>query len=65
MVWNRLDPRKAAATLRNLEGGDEVDQDDNDIIIEEGELGEKWKGVENLFASAGDDGVLKVWRVDQ
>lgn len=65
VAWNRLNPLKAAETLRNLEGGDDVDLDDNDIEREEGEYEKKWKGVENLFASAGDDGVIKVWRIDQ
>lgn len=67
--WNRLNPAKAAATLRNLEGGDDPDLDmesDEGASEEERKRGEeKWIGVENIFASAGDDGVIRVWYVAQ
>ena len=56
VAWCTLSPLQAARTLRNLEGGEEDPE-------ERGEETEdpRWTGCENLFASAGDDGVVKVW----
>ncbi|KAM0748575.1 WD40 repeat-like protein [Meredithblackwellia eburnea MCA 4105] len=62
VAWCGLSPSKAAETLRRLEGGD--DDDDEDEAKEEGgEEDPRWRKAKDLFASAGDDGVVKVWRV--
>lgn len=62
--WCRLSPAKAAETLRQLEGGEA----DEDAEMADGSAEPKedarWAGSENMFASAGDDGVVRVWRVD-
>ncbi|GAA6032577.1 hypothetical protein JCM8097_004824 [Rhodosporidiobolus ruineniae] len=66
VAWCALSPSKAAATLRALEGGEDPDLD---AEADEGEGAGKeedgrWKGAVDVFASAGDDGVVKVWRID-
>ena len=62
--WCRLSPAKAAETLRRLEGGE--GEEDAEMADESREPEEdvRWAGCENMFASAGDDGVVRVWRVD-
>ncbi|GAA5838595.1 hypothetical protein JCM3766R1_006023 [Sporobolomyces carnicolor] len=62
--WCTLSPSKAAATLRSLEGGeeDEERQAEND---DEAELDTRWKGCEDWFATAGDDGLIKVWKLEE
>lgn len=61
--WCKLDPGKAAATLRRQEGGEEADEDTMDV--EEPKLGSdsRWEGCTDMFASAGDDNLVRVWRV--
>lgn len=68
-----LDPARAAATLRALEGGeDEPDaaergegQDGEDARAQRDRDDDaRWKGARDVFASAGDDGLVKVWRVE-
>ncbi|GAA6017682.1 hypothetical protein JCM11491_001167 [Sporobolomyces phaffii] len=63
--WCTLSPAKAASTLRSLEGGEE-DADAGEQ--EEGtpdDVDSRWKGCEDWFATAGDDGLIKVWRIDR
>ncbi|TNY19428.1 WD40 repeat-like protein [Rhodotorula diobovata] len=62
VAWCVLDPAKAAATLRALEGGE--DEEEEEGGEEHREDGERWKGARDCFASAGDDGLVKVWRVE-
>ncbi|GAA6058202.1 hypothetical protein JCM3770_005009 [Rhodotorula araucariae] len=66
VAWCVLDPRKAAATLRALEGGDAAGDDaDADADAVGGpEADSRWDGAQDVFASAGDDGLVKVWRVE-
>lgn len=59
--WCTLSPSKAAATLRSLEGGEEGE----DAEITEGETDSRWKGCEDWFATAGDDGLIKVWKLEE
>ena len=64
MSWCKLSPSKAAATLRALEGG----EDDPEMAAAESEVDQteedgRWKGSRDWFASAGDDGVVRVWKV--
>ncbi|GAA5977932.1 hypothetical protein JCM11641_004337 [Rhodosporidiobolus odoratus] len=64
--WCTLSPSRAAATLRALEGGDEVDpdaaQDEEDSpATKKDEEDPRWAGSRNMFASAGDDGTVKIW----
>ncbi|GAA5891740.1 hypothetical protein JCM6882_006190 [Rhodosporidiobolus microsporus] len=70
VAWCTLSPSKAAATLRALEGGEE---DEAEEVEEAGEgrraAGKeeedpRWKGARDMFASAGDDGLVKVWVVE-
>ena len=64
VAWCKLSPVKAAETLRRLEGGEE-DNDDNDFDdhdkFRKEEEDPRWRGAQNMFASAGDDGLVKVW----
>lgn len=61
VAWCKLSPTKAAETLRRLEGGEEDEREDG----QDGQREEdsRWKGTEDMFASAGDDGLVKVWTV--
>ncbi|GAA5861027.1 hypothetical protein JCM1840_003055 [Sporobolomyces johnsonii] len=70
VAWCTLSPARAAKTLRRLEGGDEDESkmdEGNERAENEDEDGDedpRWKGARNMFASAGDDGLVKVWMVD-
>jgi WD40 repeat protein len=61
--WCTLSPSKAAATLRSLEGGEEDAEggDENASV----DLDSRWKGCEDWFATAGDDGLIKVWKLEE
>lgn len=61
--WCKLDPKKAAATLRKAEGGEEFGEDTMDIEEPEPESDLRWEGCRDMFASAGDDSLVRVWRV--
>ncbi|GAA6060592.1 hypothetical protein JCM10212_004571 [Sporobolomyces blumeae] len=73
--WCTLNPRRASRTLRALEGG-ESEEEERGGGGERGEGGEeeedrdstaldsRWKACQDWFASAGDDGVVKVWRIE-
>lgn len=63
IAWCKLSPAKAAETLRRLEGGEEDDEDVDQGASGSPEEDPRWHGSENMFASAGDDGVVKVWTV--
>lgn len=64
VAWCKLSPAKAADTLRRLEGGEEEEEEGAGEKMEtEHEEDPRWQGVENMFASAGDDGAVKVWVV--
>jgi cytosolic iron-sulfur protein assembly protein CIAO1 len=67
VAWCKLSPAKAAETLRRLEGGEEDEEGAGEKMETETEQEEdpRWKGGENLFASAGDDGAVKVWLVGE
>lgn len=65
VAWCRLSPAKAAETLRRLEGGEGDADEDEDTARREGEEDPRWARTKDMFASAGDDGVVKVWVVDQ
>ncbi|GAA5947800.1 hypothetical protein JCM3765_001089 [Sporobolomyces pararoseus] len=60
--WCTLSPSKAAATLRSLEGGEEDDEMANDSSTD---VDSRWKGCEDWFATAGDDGLIKIWKLEQ
>ncbi|GAA5836618.1 hypothetical protein JCM11251_002679 [Rhodosporidiobolus azoricus] len=65
--WCTLSPSKAAATLRALEGGEDEDEEAAERARRgegEGDGDERWKGATGMFASAGDDGLVKVWVLD-
>lgn len=62
VAWCRLSPSKAAETLRKLEGGDR-DDDDDDVVGPEGD-DPRWARARDMLASAGDDGVVKVFMVE-
>ncbi|KAK4057329.1 Cytosolic iron-sulfur protein assembly protein [Microbotryomycetes sp. JL221] len=62
--WCRLSPSKAAATLRSLEGADEPGSDDDGPQSTTFENDRKWRGTRSMLATAGDDGVVRVWTVD-
>ncbi|GAA5970345.1 hypothetical protein JCM21900_001651 [Sporobolomyces salmonicolor] len=80
VAWCTLSPAQAAKTLQRLEGGEGEDEEDEGAgesktgggkegVEQEGEgEGEdedpRWKGARDMFASAGDDGLVKVWMVD-
>ncbi|KAI5475144.1 cytosolic iron-sulfur protein assembly protein 1 [Pseudohyphozyma bogoriensis] len=61
VAWCRLSPLKAAQRLRVLEGGEGAEEEENEEVEED----PRWKRGEDMFASAGDDGVVKVFVVDQ
>ncbi|KDE06747.1 hypothetical protein MVLG_02943 [Microbotryum lychnidis-dioicae p1A1 Lamole] len=67
VAWCKLSPAKAAATLKKLEGGQDEEDNEEDQEMEgenpSTEEDSRWKGVEDMFASAGDDGLVKVWSV--
>ncbi|SCV69775.1 BQ2448_1169 [Microbotryum intermedium] len=72
VAWCKFSPARALATLRKLESGDDdKEETERDQELDQGntdqggaqEEDSRWKGVENMFASAGDDGVVKVWLV--
>ncbi|SCZ89555.1 BZ3500_MvSof-1268-A1-R1_Chr9g10452 [Microbotryum saponariae] len=67
VAWCKLSPAKAAATLKKLEGGQDEEENEEDQEMEtedpSTEEDSRWKGVEDMFASAGDDGLVKVWSV--
>ena len=67
-AWCRLSPAKAAATLRSLEGGDDsgAESDGAERTRSGRTLDQdpRWRRTENMFASAGDDGIVKVWVLD-
>jgi len=67
VAWCKLSPAKAAETLRRLEGGEDDEEGAGEKMETETEQEEdpRWKGVENMFASAGDDGAVKVWVVGE
>lgn len=65
--WCKISPAKAAETLRALEGG-EGDEDDEEV--EEGAAKEededpRWRGARDLLGSAGDDGIVRVWVLEE
>ncbi|GAA5929400.1 WD40 repeat domain-containing protein [Sporobolomyces koalae] len=62
--WCNLSPTKAAQTLRSLEGGEEDEQDASEQGQEEQE-DSRWRGCQDWFATAGDDGMIKVWKIEQ
>ncbi|GAA5988077.1 hypothetical protein JCM10908_002053 [Rhodotorula pacifica] len=66
--WCTLSPALAAAKLRALEGGEEdPDQDQEGLAAQGtggGEQDPKWRRTKDMFASAGDDGLVKIWLVD-
>ncbi|GAA6002916.1 hypothetical protein JCM10207_001896 [Rhodosporidiobolus poonsookiae] len=66
VAWCDLSPAQAAAKLRALEG--EEGEADEAAEAEAGgrkdDQDPRWRGVRDMFASAGDDGVVKVWRVE-
>ncbi|GAA5883159.1 hypothetical protein JCM3774_006859 [Rhodotorula dairenensis] len=75
VAWCSLSPKLAAKKLRALEGGEEEEEeedDGNDSDLErvgegEGEGGDpdpRWGRTRDMFASAGDDGLVKIWVVD-
>lgn len=72
VAWCRLSPAKAAETLRKLEGGEgeqEEEEDEANVEVDGGtgrakEEDSRWRGSENLFASAGDDGLVKIWKLE-
>lgn len=75
VAWCTLSPALAAAKLRALEGGeDDPDQEEQESAGTGGGRGRgrggeeeedpRWKKTKDMFASAGDDGVVKVWVVD-
>lgn len=59
VAWCKLSPLQAARTLRNLEGGEEPEMEDGETETED----PRWQHCADLFASAGDDGVIRVWQV--
>lgn len=70
VAWCTLSPAKAAETLRRLEGGENEDEDeDMEERDQDGETAQsrpveedpRWRGARDMFASAGDDGSVKVW----
>ncbi|BGP40867.1 Cytosolic iron-sulfur protein assembly protein [Rhodotorula kratochvilovae] len=61
VAWCVLDPSKAAATLRALEGGED---EDGGAAGDGAAEDKRWEGAGDMFASAGDDGLVKVWRVE-
>ncbi|GJN91211.1 hypothetical protein Rhopal_004229-T1 [Rhodotorula paludigena] len=68
VAWCTLSPARAAATLRALEGGEddaeqEQEQDASGGGEGDDEADPRWEGARDLFASAGDDGLVKVWTV--
>lgn len=60
--WCKLSPEKAAATLRNLEGGEEAEEN---MEVEEPAIDTdpRWIGCKNVFASAGDDSTVRIWEI--
>ncbi|GAA5854165.1 hypothetical protein JCM8547_008251 [Rhodosporidiobolus lusitaniae] len=60
VAWCTLNPARAAATLRALEGGEEEAEEDG----KKDEEDPRWKGAKDMFSSAGDDGLVKVWVVE-
>lgn len=62
--WCTLSPSKAAATLRSLEGGEEAEEEEAERESES-EVDSRWKGCEDWFATAGDDGLVKIWRLEE
>jgi hypothetical protein len=64
--WCKLSPAKAAETLRRLEGGEEDEEPMDEETLKDSEREEdpRWRAAENMFASAGDDGLIKVWVVN-
>lgn len=61
--WCRLNPGKAAATLRALEGGEDGADGEGEKQQGEAEEEARWSASRDWFASAGDDGVVRVWKV--
>ncbi|BGP16964.1 hypothetical protein JCM10213_007410 [Rhodosporidiobolus nylandii] len=62
--WCTLSPSRAAATLRALEGGeDDPEEADQAEGAKRDEDDPRWSGARDMFASAGDDGLVKVWSV--
>ncbi|POY71141.1 hypothetical protein BMF94_5898 [Rhodotorula taiwanensis] len=62
--WCTLSPALAAAKLRALEGGeDDPDQDRSGATVAE-DKDPRWDATRDMFASAGDDGLVKIWVVD-
>ncbi|TKA50892.1 hypothetical protein B0A53_05763 [Rhodotorula sp. CCFEE 5036] len=68
VAWCTLSPALAAAKLRALEGGeDDPDQEQESTgggAARREEEDPRWKKTRDMFASAGDDGLVKVWVVD-
>lgn len=67
VAWCTLSPSRAAATLRALEGGDggEEAEEETEESVKRDEEDPRWKGARDMFASAGDDGLVKVWVVEE
>jgi hypothetical protein len=61
--WCTLSPSKAAATLRSLEGGEEDGEEEMPNPDEE--VDSRWKACEDWFATAGDDGLIKIWKLEE
>jgi hypothetical protein len=64
VAWCTLSPSRAAATLRALEGGEEEEGDEGEERAKKDEEDPRWKGAKDMFASAGDDGLVRVWTVE-
>ncbi|KAL8280785.1 hypothetical protein RQP46_006789 [Phenoliferia psychrophenolica] len=66
VAWCRLSPSQAAAKLRKLEGG-ELDEEEEEEEAGRGEDEDdpRWRRARDMVASAGDDGVVKVWMVEE
>ncbi|KAK4048187.1 Cytosolic iron-sulfur protein assembly protein [Microbotryomycetes sp. JL201] len=62
--WCRLSPTKAAARLRSLEGGDDSGDEDGAAALSLDD-DPKWQGTRDMLASAGDDGIVRVWSVSE
>lgn len=63
VAWCHLSPSSAAAKLRALEGG-EPDPADGEDGEQRAKEDPRWVRAGDMFASAGDDGLVKVWIVD-
>lgn len=63
--WCKLSPQRASASVSRLQDGaeDEDAEDDDDTAA--AVLARRWRGCEDLLATAGDDGLVKVWRATQ